>query len=271
MNDYHLHTYLCKHGEGHVQDYVQAALQRGLSEIGFAEHIPIPGLDDPDGRMLLDEFEIYQSEIEKAQKDFPDIKIKMGIEADYMPKYMPFIESFLKQHPFDFIIGSVHFIDDWDFTNPAHAEKMNTFGVNETYRSYYRLLNEAANCGLYDIIGHFDIPKKFGKFASCDLTPEIETALDAIKKNNIALDVNTSGIRKTVGEIHPSPDILKKAFMRDIPVVIGSDAHRPQEVAFHFNETVALLTGIGYQHTVSYEKRKPKLTLITDQPISSGI
>ncbi len=256
MNDYHLHCYLCKHGEGEIHDYVEAALAKGLREIGFAEHMPVPGLHDPDGRMSMDEFPIYLRDVAEAQRNFPNIKIRLGIEAEYMPARLDFIRAFLLQYPFDFVIGSVHFLDDWDFTNPAHAHLFPKYGVDEAFQAYYRLLAEAAASGLYDVIGHFDIPKKFGHVPGKDLTEEIETALQVIKKGNLALDVNTSGLRKPVKEIHPSPAILRRAFALDIPIVIGSDAHSPKEVAYNFEETHSLVREIGYKHACSFEKRQ---------------
>jgi len=262
MNDYHLHCYLCKHGEGEIQEYVAAAIAKGLQEIGFAEHMPVPGLRDPDGRMTIDEFPIYLRDVAEAQRRFPNIKIRLGIEAEYMPSRLDFIHSFLDQYPFDFVIGSVHFLDDWDFTNPAHAHKFPDYGVDATFRTYYRLLTDAAASGLYDIIGHFDIPKKFGHVPDGDLAEEIEVALLAVKRANLALDVNTSGLRKPVKEIHPSPAILRRAFALGIPIVIGSDAHSPKEVAYQFEETYALVKEIGYERTCTFAGRKRQFVRI---------
>ncbi len=262
MNDYHLHSYLCKHGEGRIRDYVEAALAKGLREIGFAEHMPVPGLYDPDGRMTIEEFPVYLHDVAEAQRSYPDIKIRLGIEAEYMPSRLDFIRDFLAQHPFDFVIGSVHFLDDWDFTNPAHAHRFPDYGVDETFRAYYRLLAKAAASGLYDVIGHFDIPKKFGHVPAQDLSEEIERALQIIKKENLALDVNTSGLRKPVREIHPSPAILRRAFALGIPIVIGSDAHHPKEVAHHFAETCTVIREIGYQQACTFAQRKRLLVAL---------
>jgi len=256
LNDYHLHSYLCKHGEGEIYEYVEAAIAKGLQEIGFAEHIPIPGLDDPDGRMLIDEFPIYLHDIREAQEKYPEITIRLGIEADYMPKYLDFLSEFLATYPFDFVIGSVHFIDDWDFTNPAHEHRTETFGVDNMYRAYYKLLAEAAENDLFDVIGHLDIPKKFGHRTTADLSDEIDHVLKTIKEHDLALDVNTSGKKKPVNEIFPSPEILEKAYSYDIPIVIGSDAHRPRDVGFYLPETYALVRKIGYTSTCIFEKRE---------------
>ncbi len=258
MNDYHVHTRLCKHGEGDVYQYVEFAIDKGIKELGFAEHIPIPGLDDPDGRMDSKDFAVYINDIENARRQYPEIKILLGLEADYLPGYMEYIASFIKQYPFDYIIGSVHFIGDWDFSNPLYKEHYETFGVDRTFCEYYQLVREAAMTGLYDIIGHLDIPKRYGHKAGIDLTGEIDDTLQVIKRCGLALDVNTSGLRRQVQELYPSQTILGRAFAFDIPVVPGSDAHKPDEVAYAFPETYALLQKIGYHETCVYEHRVRK-------------
>lgn len=258
MNDYHVHTFLCKHAEGQVYEYVESAIKKGVEQIGFAEHIPIRGLHDPDGRMRIDEFELYLKFIKEAQKKYKEIKILLGIEADYMPVHMSFIEDFLNQYTFDFIIGSVHFIDEWDFTNPLYQKHYENYDIDHTYRQYYKLVREAAGTGLYDIIGHFDIPKKFGYRATVDLSRDINETLKIIKDNDLVLDVNTSGLRKPVKEIHPSEKILQQALEYNIPVILGSDAHQPSHVAYAFEETRDLLKKIGFSETCVYDKRKRK-------------
>jgi len=256
MNDYHVHTYLCKHAEGQVYEYVESAIEKKVEQLGFAEHIPIPGLHDPDGRMLIDEFELYLQYIEEAKKNYKEIKILLGIEADYLPAHMSFIEDFLKRYPFDFVIGSVHFIGEWDFTNPLYQKQYEHYGVDNTFQDYYKLVREAAATGLYDIIGHLDIPKKFGHNATVDLSDEINKTLNAIKRYELVLDVNTSGLRNPAKEIHPSEEILRRAREYDIPVILGSDAHHPSDVAYAFKETMILLKKMGFNHTCVYDKRK---------------
>lgn len=247
---------MCRHGEGHIYEYVETAIERGFDEIGFAEHIPIPGLHDPDGRMLIEEFPIYLQEIRDAQKKYSGITIRLGIEADFIPRYLDFVAKFLSEYPFDFVIGSVHFIDDWDFSHPDFIEKYHTFGIDETYKAYYNLLAEAASTGLFDVIGHFDQPKKFGHQPIADLTGEIENALSIIHEKNLVLDVNTAGKRKPVGEIYPSEDILRRAHELGIPVILGSDAHRPEDVGSHFSEARELLLRVGYKQQCAFRNRE---------------
>ena len=93
MVDYHVHSVLCRHGDGEILEYVESAIDKGLSEIGFAEHIPIPELDDPTGRMQMQEWDTYVKDVTNAQQKYPEITIRFGIEADYLPAHMTFING----------------------------------------------------------------------------------------------------------------------------------------------------------------------------------
>lgn len=253
MIDYHMHSHLCRHGDGEIYHYVESAIDKGLTEIGFAEHIPIPELDDPTGRMRIEDWDTYMQDVMTAQKNYPEIKIRFGIEADFLPPHMDYIENFLGQYPFDFVIGSVHFVGDWDFSNPALAHRLDEIGVNTLHTRYYKLIEEAAETGLYDVIGHLDLPKRIAR-PTVDVSDNIRRALQAIQRAGLALDVNTSGIRKA-GELYPKKDILQQAFDLQIPVVLGSDAHKPAEVAADFPPTIEMLKEIGYAQSCVFAQR----------------
>ncbi len=254
MRDYHMHSYLCRHGDGEIYQYVESAIKKGLTEIGFTEHIPIPDLDDPTGRMDIEDWDTYVNDVLSAQKKYPEITIRFGIEADYLPPHMPFIEQFLSEYPFDVVIGSVHFVGDWDFSNPALAHRLDEIGINDLHTHYYKLIEDAAQTGLYDIIGHLDLPKRIAP-PCIDVSQNIGRALKTIQHSDVALDVNTSGIRK-VGEIYPAKDILQQAFTLKIPITLGSDAHKPDEVAADFPSALQMLKNIGYEKSCVFEQRK---------------
>ncbi|MBN1464535.1 histidinol-phosphatase HisJ family protein [candidate division KSB1 bacterium] len=259
MVDYHVHSYLCRHGEGEIEQYIESAIARGLTEIGFAEHIPIPDLDDPTGRMPIESWDIYVRDVLDAQRRYRDITVRFGIEADYLPAHMAWIAEFLAAYPFDYVIGSVHFVNDWDFSNPAFRHRLDEAGVDALYIAYYRLIAEAAATGLYDIIGHLDLPKKLCVQPTIDLSDPIGHALEAIRQHDLALDVNTSGLRKEAGEIYPNGGILRRAFLSGIPIALGSDAHKPAEVAARFAEAITLVKTIGYAQCCVYDDRRRSL------------
>lgn len=258
MLDYHIHSRLCRHGEGEIYQYVESAIRKGLTEIGFSEHIPVPDLDDPTGRMVIDDWQVYIHDIFAAKEAYPEITIRFGIEADYLPAHQPYIEQFLRSYSFDYIIGSVHFVDDWDFSNMDLRRRLQEFGAVTLYRRYYQLIAEAAASGLYDIIGHFDLPKRLGVEMPASLIDVRDHALAEIQKHHLTLDVNTSGLRKA-REIYPAPEILAQAFSLGIPITLGSDAHHPDEVAADFEATISRLKRIGYRACTGFVQRKPFL------------
>jgi histidinol-phosphatase (PHP family) len=257
MNDYHVHTALCGHAEGSVREYVAAAIAAGFKEIGFADHIPLPQIDDSSGRMREEDFPRYLAMIEEARFEFPQITIRLGLEADYIPPYLGYVRDFISSHPFDYVIGSVHYIDDWNFDHPEHIHRCETYGVDALYHDYYALVEAAAGSALFDVIGHFDLPKKFGHRPGGDLSAEIEAILRVMAREGLALDVNTGGWRKPVQDLYPSADILHRACAHDVPIVFGSDAHHPREVGYRFAEAARSVREAGYETCTAFAGRKP--------------
>jgi histidinol-phosphatase (PHP family) len=128
--------------------------------------------------------------------------------------------------------------------------------VWEVWSVYFERLTMAAETGLFEIIGHADLPKKFGFRPTRDCTPLYETFLNAAKKHNCALDVNTAGLRKKCKEIYPSRQILELAFKKGVPITFGSDAHGPEEVGMNFTEAIELAHGAGYTECSRFVKRR---------------
>ncbi|MBW6464388.1 MAG: histidinol-phosphatase HisJ family protein, partial [Firmicutes bacterium] len=125
MIDYHLHTSRCCHAIGTLEEYLAEAMEKGLKEIGFADHFPLGLLDyTPRAPVTMNpgELEEYIDEVEALKSSTTAIKIKLGIEVDYLPGTEEKLEQLLKQYPFDFVIGSIHFMHDWDFTHPVYAD-----------------------------------------------------------------------------------------------------------------------------------------------------
>jgi len=127
---------------------------------------------------------------------------------------------------------------------------------NELWRSYWRLLRATALCGVFDIIGHFDLPKKFNFYPSLDLTEEALSVLDAIAEADIAIEINTSGWDRPVEEAYPSLRYLQEANRRKIPLVINSDGHAPSEVTRHFVRAEELARAAGYSELIRFEQRR---------------
>ncbi len=259
--DSHVHTKYCNHANGDVREYVKSAEEKKMGYLGFADHLPLPtGFGNPDkgAAIMQEDLPKYLADVKKAWKD-SSIQIATGIEADYLPGYEKETEKALKKNGFDFVIGSVHFIEKWnfDYSEAVFNSGLKKFGdADEPYRAYYGLVKKMASSGMFDMVGHLDLIKKFGYQPKKENMETVDEILELAKKNGMAVEVNTSGLDKKVGEMYPSGEILKMCFERDIEITVGSDAHSPLEIGRHFGKVEEALRNAGYTNIVKYSKRK---------------
>ncbi len=243
-----MHTPLCRHATGEPVAYAARAKALGLAEIGFSDHSPMPQDDFDDWRMRMSQLDEYVAKVHHAKQEHPDLVIKLALEVDYLPGQEPWIHQLWARHPWDYFIGSVHYISGgWDVDNPnrlAEWKKRDTFAV---WHEYYERLTQAVESGLFHIIGHCDLPKKFGFRPAADCTTLFETFLNAAARQNVAIELNTAGLRKECREIYPSRKILEMAFAHGVVITFGSDAHLPEEVGANFAEAMALAKSVGYR------------------------
>jgi histidinol-phosphatase (PHP family) len=264
--DSHLHTPLCKHAVGEPAEYVRAARKAGLLGVVMTDHSPMPAWFDPEVRMELEELPFYHAMLEKVRSEAGDFYVGIGLEADFHPGTEYFVRRLRGQYDYDYLIGSVHYIGAWPFDNPHYQSEFEERDLREVYRTYFKLVAEAARTGLFHAIGHLDLPKVMGFRPPEGYADLAEEALQVIAGEGLALDVNTAGWRKKAAEIYPSPELLARAAQLQIPVVLGSDAHRPEDVAHRFDEAVVLLRSVGYREAVVYRAGKPEAYALADTP-----
>jgi histidinol-phosphatase (PHP family) len=154
------------------------------------------------------------------------------------------------------VIGSVHFIGEWDFDNPAKTNRYAEWDISELYAKFFTLETMAAKSGLFDIMAHIDLIKKFGHKPSHDLGRAYADVAEQIAGAGVAIELSTAGRRKPVGEVYPNPLLLKECCDRGVPLIISSDAHSPQEVAWGFAEARELALTTGYTQVCRFEGRK---------------
>jgi len=255
--DYHIHTPFCKHAEGEPKAYLETARLKNLPEICFTDHAPNPDNYDQEHRMKEDEFEPYRGKIRALSATSGQIKVLLGVEADYYEGCEKFLREWLPRRQLDLAIGSVHYIRNWGFDNPDEREVWDNVDVTESWRSYFELIGRLADTKLFDVIGHFDLPKKFGYFPPEKAMKEmIMPVLDKAAQAKMAIELNSSGLRKPVKEIYPGLMILSAAQERGIPICFGSDAHTPQEVGYEFAAALAWARRAGYKEAVRFAGRK---------------
>lgn len=258
--DYHVHTTRCGHAEGAMEQYVERAIDLGLREIGFSDHLYLyflpAGQRDPSLAMSEEQLPEYVESVLRLRDRYPQIAIRLGIEADYVPGYEETLQWVLAPYPWDYVYGSVHFIGDWGFDDSRHIHRYAEWDVDDLYRHYFDLVKGAAATGLFDVMGHLDVIKKFGHRPRGDVNGLYAQVAEALGESGVAIEVSTAGLRKPVGEIYPGPALLSECARRGIPVSLGSDSHKPAEVGIHFDQALDALSAAGYSEIVRFESRQ---------------
>lgn len=256
MTDYHLHTPLCHHAIGAPAEYARVAVEKGLSEIGFADHNPMATVFD-DWRMGIEDLPRYIELVQEAREKFPQLPIRLGLECDFIAGKESWVETLAGMADWDFLIGSVHYIaPGWDVDNPRHISRFRERPVEEIWDLYWRAYEQCVRSGLFDFVAHPDLVKKFGFKPAGDLRKWYEPSIAALAETNMAFEINTAGLRKPVGEIYPERAFLEMACAAKVPLLINSDAHDPNEVGADFESAVALARATGYRETIHFEKRR---------------
>ncbi|MBS7609360.1 histidinol-phosphatase HisJ family protein [Candidatus Bathyarchaeota archaeon] len=265
MIDYHIHTSMCGHAHGEPIDYIKEAISKGFKEVGFSDHI-ILHVDRREYSMPLDKVADYVEKIEEVKSISSSLgcQVRLGAEVDYSDGKVEEIRILLGKYPFDYVLGSVHSLGDWFFDDPRYAYRYTEVDLESLYRDYFKALSKSIESRLFDVMAHPDLVKKFGFKPKVDLKSFYAEAVEALRKNHLCIEVNTSGLRKPVQEIYPSKDFLIMCHRAGVPVTLGSDAHSPMEVGMDFDKALALLKDVGYEEIVLFSKRKKSFLKISE-------
>ncbi len=261
--DYHVH-------ESHSRDardstvplYIEVAEAKGIEEICFTTHLITTG---PDVELGIRDHEIegYINNIHELNET-TDVHLKPGLEIDYIPGDQRRIEWVLNEYNWDFILGSVHLVGEWDVgsrrRSPGFFEGRL---LVEATSEYYVLYKDAIETGFFDMMSHPDYWRRYlhqrhAKVARWeDYSEACLEAIDALKNNNMGVEVNTSGRRHEHGVQYPIREFLVAVHDVGIEKVsIGSDSHLPEHLGFWLPEAVEMLKGVGFKHVTSFSGRK---------------
>lgn len=257
MVDYHMHS-LLSDGKNTYEEMIKQAIFMGIDEIGFSDHVCIKPVN---WAISMVDLPVMTRQIMELKERFADqITIRYGIEMDYFPGKEDEIKDVINSLPLDYVIGSVHFIGEWNFDTDKSL--YGKWPNNEVYRLYYEIVQKLAKSRLFDTIGHLDIIKKFRFYPETDQTKLIEDTLKIIKENNLVVELNTGGLDRPCAEFNPSPKIIERCYHHHIPLTLSSDAHRASQIARHYGSAIELLKQIGVEEIVKYEKRNRKMLRI---------
>ncbi len=263
MYDCHTHTYLCKHAVGMPGEYAAEAEQKGLKGLAVTCHAPLPVEWAGGYQMDPDQLDLYVDTVMQARNRWEGrVDIILGLECDYAPELVPWLEKVYAAYPFQYLLGSVH---PW---TDQYRSRYFTGDKRELQRLYFKHLAEAARTGLFHALSHPDVVKHVfpNDWDVLTLMDDIRRCLDEIAACGVALELNTPGILKNNPEMNPGLPMLKEARLRSIPIILGSDAHTPSRVGDCFEDALALLLEAGYDD-VSYFKdgRRETVTLMRRQ------
>ncbi|MFW9771837.1 MAG: histidinol-phosphatase HisJ [Candidatus Thorarchaeota archaeon] len=274
LQDWHTHNSLCRHATGILDDYARRAIALNLDLIGFSDHFPyeflqgIEGIPYEEYGMPLDEIEMYISTIERLKSNYEEeIEIKIGFELDFIQLQADAHKKYLNQYSerLDYILGSVHILEGktgfFAFDDSRFLKNYDLYGsIEDLYLDYYTTLQNMVNSPdfNFNIISHLDLPKKFNRrpVISELIENQVLKTLELVKKEDLVIEINTSGLRKPIKEQYPSETILRKMYELDIPILLGSDAHHPDELGFEFRNIIKLVKKIGYNQLAYFNKRR---------------
>lgn len=252
--DYHVHA--VAHGEyvyslEWMNRFLDSASRRGIAEIGFSEH---------DEYIELVDFNLFHR-VQDVRRH--DINIRLGIEMDYIPGQEHKIMETIQRRPYDYVIGSVHFIDGWGFDHPDFQNGFDQRDIDDVYGQYAGILMKMVQSGCFDIVGHLDLVKIWGhrprRQSSLDY---LDPVLQTVRKYNMAIEINSAGLRKKVAELYPEEALIRKMFAYNIPVTFGSDAHHPDQIGEGLAEAYQAARKAGYRYLVRFNQHNKITTVL---------
>jgi histidinol-phosphatase (PHP family) len=271
LTDYHVH--LRPDGEdspaeryftpGNAERYREAAAERGIQELGVAEHVyrftaALDVWDHPFWRpWARDDLDAYCGFVRE------ETDLRLGIEADFVPGREDRMANLLEAREWDYVVGSVHFVadmavdldDEWDIWRRGDSPE-------KVWKRYFESLAEAARSGLFDIMAHPDLVKVHGATRprpDGDLRRYYEPAVEAFADAGVAVEMSTAGLRKSVGELYPSRAFLEMVVDAGCPIALSSDAHVPEDLGFRYEDAVAELAEVGVTELCVFERRQRRL------------
>jgi histidinol-phosphatase (PHP family) len=253
--DLHNHTLLCNHATGSIDEYIQKAIDEDIDFFGFSDHAPMSF--DTKYRMKFEDMEKYEKEVLKAKQIYQkDINILLAYEVDYLPQ---FLDKRVLNASVDYLIGSVHFIDQWGFDNPKYISEYRNKDIDTIWQNYFNLIEAMAKTNHFNIVGHIDLIKVFKFLPKKDIRLIAKNALKAIKKSGMSIELNVAGLRKPIKEAYPSPYLMQEIAELDIPITFSSDAHSIDQIGLYREKIETYAKSFGYTKCVTYVNKEQQL------------
>jgi histidinol-phosphatase (PHP family) len=253
--DYHIHS-LYSDGRSVPEDYIAPAIEKGLKELGFSEHLTL-FKEKQDWNMNPENISIYLNHIETLRNKTSEIRIKTGLEVDFFEGKENELEDFIKGIDLDYVIGSVHYLGERTVDyGPEFYVGKNFDGL---FDSYFDQVCLAASSGLFDIIAHCDLIRIFGYKPSHNPEINYRKLAKVLRENDVSFELNTNGRNRPLADFYPDRKYLHIFREENVKVCVNSDAHMPARVGQYFEEAYELLRSVGFNEMAVFEKRKRKM------------
>ena len=254
--DYHIHTKASPDATGEISDYIEEARKKRIDEIGFSEHVILHYERDYPYRPPEGMKDYVQEFIEIKRNS--EVPTKLGVEVDFFAADVEKIREFLQEYPFDYAMGSVHYLGNWCVDSPRQVHEYSKREILQVYEEYFETIRKLCRSRLFDVLAHADLIKIFGFKPKCNFDYILEETAKALAENNMCVEINTSGLTRQCREIYPSKQLLTLLKKNSVPITFGSDAHRPSDVGRGFGEAMKFVKKVGFEQACTFEARKRK-------------
>lgn len=293
MSDYHLHLHphlptdsgppQGEYPPGHIEAYVEAAAAHGVTELGFTEHLyrcvesePVLGefwLDEPSEECAAHTIEFVREDRTLSLDDYVEavvdakdrgLPVKLGLEVDFFPETIGPVMELLEPYPWDYLIGSVHWIGGWWFDRCHAKDEWERRGYRKVYEQFFELEAALAESDTVDVLAHIDRVKYLGHRLPEEPLDLYDALVTAAASTGVAIEVSSAGLRHPVNEIYPAPKLLARVHDAGLDITFASDGHGPKWAAWEFEELARIALDAGFSHTARFHARRRRLEPIVD-------
>ncbi|WP_223703530.1 histidinol-phosphatase [Sutcliffiella deserti] len=264
LTDYHNHLERGTLTLDYLKEFIKVAKEKGIEELGISEHayhfyqtkniLSNPWVDE---RRYYDMEDYYNLFKEAWRKDHD---VKFSIEMDYTPNKHKEMKEFIQSYPFDYVIGSIHWVGDFGIDLAEYRKEWDRRDTYEVYEKYFDQVVTLAESNLFDIVGHLDLVKIFNYVPKEKdfLLQQYERATTALANSKTCVEISTAGLRKPVGELYPDKRLLTMCYQKGVPIVLSSDAHLPEDVGADYDKALTLAKEVGYERLMVFDKGQRK-------------
>jgi histidinol-phosphatase (PHP family) len=269
---------------GWIERYVEQAAARGATEIGFTEHLyrcveaaPVLGRfweREPRIDLAQQAEQMVAADLTLSLEDYlavvisakdRGLPVKLGLEVDFFPETIEAVVDFLSPYPFDFLIGSVHWVGGWSIDSSRVTYEFERRGIERAWEDYFLLVAQLATSGAVDVLAHVDVCKKFGYRPPQEPAALYREVVAAAVASGTAVEVSSQGLRWPAREVYPSPGFLSMFEESGVGITLASDAHHPDDAAFAHEQVTGAARAAGYTHHLRFADRQSHPVPLTDR------